>query len=182
MVIDTNVATMGSSTADFVLIPDVQDFVVTQKRPILPCYMYNSREENGDFYGRKDVLHRLEVALLPSLDCKKGSGGLRTFALCGMGGLGKTEVAVRFMLLHRKEFDAVFWLQADEPTKLREGFSSIATTLGLEDADEAKDQIASTDLAKAWLSKPFRDPNIGETQSSNVATWLLILDNADEPH
>ena len=34
-------------------------------------------------------------------------------ALTGLGGIGKTEVAARYVNLHRKDYDNGFWLQAD---------------------------------------------------------------------
>lgn len=144
--------------------------------------MYKSRDWNNAFWGRTDVLEKLSEALIPSAISEPSmEHGLRSFALSGLGGLGKTEIATKFMLMHKKEFDAIFWVQADEQTKLEEGFASIALTLGLEDAEAAKDQTASTDLARAWLAKPLKDPNASETDPANIARWLLILDNVDEP-
>lgn len=46
------------------------------------------------------------------------SEGLKQFALYGMGGLGKTEIATEFTFRHKEAFDAVFWIRADDPAKL----------------------------------------------------------------
>ena len=67
-----------------------------------------------------DVLERLKEALVPNDSYQAGNGGPRTFALCGLGGVGKTEIAVEFMFLQQKKFDAIFWLQADGLSKLTE--------------------------------------------------------------
>jgi hypothetical protein len=137
---------------------------------------------NNGFFRRPDVTARLELALLPGKDpaeTQEAAKDLKTFALCGIGGLGKTELASQFMFTHERKFNAVFWLQADEPTKLREGFSQAAVNLGLEDPGETKDQAVSADLVKAWLAKPIKNPDLSEDDPENMAKWLLILDNAD---
>lgn len=47
---------------------------------------------------------------------------VRQFALCGLGGVGKTEIAREFALRHKYAFDAIFWVTADEPAKPDECF------------------------------------------------------------
>lgn len=85
------------------------------------------------------------------------------------------------MTTYKLSFDAVFWIQADDVTKLKEGFSQIAIMLNLEDKGEAKDQVVSTNLVKHWLDSPTRDldAEIGSNSEVDEADWLLIFDNVD---
>ncbi|KAM0466841.1 hypothetical protein ACHAPV_000350 [Trichoderma viride] len=111
---------------------------------------------------------------------------LRQFALCGFGGVGKTEVAREFARRHRKSFDAVFWVVADEIAKLDHHFQQISLALGLETSSECKSQVVSREVVKGWFSNPRKDISAPDEfvqpgQTGPEATWLLIFDNADDP-
>ena len=180
--LNTGQGTTGSTTASYQMVPMVNEFTLSRRVPKLPCYIHKHQIRNKVFFGRSDILERLETALIPPCeeDEDHDPRELRTFSLCGLGGIGKSEIAAEFMFSNKGKFDAVFWLQADEPTKLREGFSEIAISLDLEDAADAKDQIASTNLVKGWLADPLKDPE-APVQDAARAKWLLIFDNVDNP-
>lgn len=105
---------------------------------------------------------------------------MKHIALCGMGGLGKTEIAIEYVYSCRGKFDAIFWIRADEEENLELDFSRVATSLGLEDPSEPNNQPVNRELAKGWLSnpkKPFEETS--DTVGQSEATWLVILNNAD---
>lgn len=111
---------------------------------------------------------------------------LRQFALCGFGGIGKTEIAREFSRRHKASFDAVFWVMADEIAKLDHHYQQISLALGLEDPSECKSQVVSREIVKGWLSDPRKhlsgsDEFVQPGQARAEATWLLIFDNADDP-
>ena len=128
------------------------------------------------FFGRQDVLKTIKEVLVPDPN-ESETGALRTYALCGLGGVGKTEIAVEFTFSQKAEFDAIFWIYADSTSKIREGYSQVASELELGDPLEANDQVASANLVKSWLTKPYRDPD--EITAADEPRWLMILDNAD---
>jgi hypothetical protein len=102
----------------------------------------------------------------------------RLFAICGMGGVGKTDLAIEYAYSRRKSFGAVFWLEAGGVSQLVSHFGRISTQLGLEDPDEAQDLESSKEIAKAWLNKPKRNGGQAHEAKENYS-WLLIFDNAD---
>lgn len=107
---------------------------------------------------------------------------MRAYALCGLGGVGKTELAIEFMFRNKDKFDAVFWLPADDVFKLRDAFSQIAIDLGLERLADAKDQVVSTHLVKGWLANPLKVQSVTKPEEcSDEASWLLIFDNVNSP-
>jgi hypothetical protein len=59
--------------------------------------------------------------------------GLRSFVICRMGGLGKTEVAIEYIFSTKVKFDAIFWVTADTIHKLNMGLSQVSRVLDLED-------------------------------------------------
>lgn len=83
----------------------------------------------------------------------------------------------------KKNYDAVFWVAADEPQKFAHRFQAIAIQLGLQDAADLEDAVVSRNLVLDWLSTPVKKlPNHPSIRIGNLeidATWLLILDNAD---
>jgi len=84
-------------------------------------------------------------------------------ALIGMGGIGKTAIAVEFAYQHRQEFDAVFFIQADTQESIAREFAEIAQTLGLSPGDEAHTRCTVLD----WLAQTRRK-------------WLMIVDNVED--
>ncbi|KAF2133133.1 hypothetical protein P153DRAFT_353544 [Dothidotthia symphoricarpi CBS 119687] len=107
----------------------------------------------------------------PSLPC----------SVYGPAGIGKTQVAVEFVYRHMQEFDAVFWVHADEASKLIEDINRITVHLGLVDEASADsgDQSLTRDLFKRWLGNPTISSK--SDLRSERANWLLILDHVIEP-
>ncbi|MCX7422555.1 MAG: tetratricopeptide repeat protein [Planctomycetia bacterium] len=112
------------------------------------------------FIGRDSFLSELQQ----KFEAARVAGRWPNQAVCGVGGLGKTQVAVEYALKHRDEYTAVLMVNADTPESLRSGLAGLAGVLhsGLDPAtpDDAKER-ATLD----WLQQ---HPG-----------WLLIVDNAD---
>lgn len=156
----------------------------TRREPLLPC-IYMPMARNEDFFGRDDTLQFLESQLCVDLAETSGAGqqstSLKTCSLYGPAGIGKTQVAVEFVYRHMKKFDAVFWVHADEASKLIEDVNRITVHLGLVDKTSADsgDQTLTRDLLKRWLGNPMTSSK--SAPGSERANWLLILDHVIEP-
>ncbi|KAJ5245741.1 hypothetical protein N7489_005837 [Penicillium chrysogenum] len=180
-------ATEGTSLSGFESVYPTTPSTEVWKTLNLPCFLLNTHSANEDFCGREDILEHLATELLPSKNIVTASGNaLRQFALCGFGGIGKTEIAREFSRRHKASFDAVFWVMADEIAKLDHHYQQISLALGLEDPSECKSQVVSREIVKGWLSNPRKhlsgsDEFVQPGQARAEATWLLIFDNADDP-
>jgi tetratricopeptide (TPR) repeat protein len=113
-------------------------------------------EANPFFTGREDLLCALREQLI-----SRGRA-----AVCGLGGIGKTQLAVCYAYRHRDSYSHVLWTRASTSHDLLTGFSELARLLGLPEAREAE-QKRAIDATRAWLEE-HND-------------WLLIFDNADQP-
>jgi hypothetical protein len=183
----SNRATEGTSLSGFELVYPTTPNTELRKTLHLPCVLLNTHSANENFCGREDILDRLAAELLPSKNIVTASStALQQFALCGFGGIGKTEIAREFSRRHKASFDAVFWVVADEIAKLDHNYQQISLALGLEDSSECKSQVVSREIVKGWLSNPRKylsgsDELVQPGQARSEATWLLIFDNADDP-
>jgi tetratricopeptide (TPR) repeat protein len=86
-------------------------------------------------------------------------------AMSGLGGVGKTQLAVEYAYRHAQDYEAVLWIPAANQETLLSGFASLADLLHLPERHES-DQQKRVEAVKRWLR-----------QQSH---WLLILDNADD--
>jgi tetratricopeptide (TPR) repeat protein len=80
----------------------------------------------------------------------------------GMGGVGKTQLAVEYAYAHAGDYDLVWWIAAEEPASIPDQFTALATRLGL-------DPITDPDTLRSQVHDELR----------SVPGWLLIFDNAD---
>ena len=103
---------------------------------------------------------------------------LRTFVLQGPGGIGKSQIANEYMWARKDEYDAIFWIKADDAASLEHEYSQIAVRLGLESADTTSNPSTSRDLVKAWLADPVKHLTPSEIRP---AKWFMVLDSADIP-
>lgn len=110
---------------------------------------------NSFFTGRSVLLERLHKQLFRR----------KRAALSGLGGIGKTQIAIEFAYRFREAYRAVFWVRAASRETLTADYVAIAHLLGVPGHDAQKQmQVVAT--VKRWLD---------EQQD-----WLLILDNADD--
>ncbi len=116
---------------------------------------------NLDFVGRTDDLERLHATLQ-----EREPVGIRPAGLTGMGGIGKTQLAVEYVYQQKDDFpDGIFWIDATGP--LAEGFARLATDSRLRWAQSNRPRDEQIRAACAELN---RRPNA-----------LLVLDNLPEP-
>ncbi|KAI9668709.1 MAG: hypothetical protein M1817_005200 [Caeruleum heppii] len=158
---------INASTASLSLLPSGPATAGTGVTPTptkarTPCVITTPHEENPDFVGREDVLKQVSEALSP---LSKETPSQRTFAICALGGMGKTQIALHYVFSHRDTFTVILWAHADSRAKLAESFSRFAVALGLMDESES-DHNTARQLLQEWL---------GTTDEP----WLLIFDNAD---
>src|SRR4051812_37928855 len=118
------------------------------------------RRHDPRFVGRAEEFASLEQVLAVT-----GRSALtQPASVHGLGGVGKTLLAVEYAYRHADDYDAVFWLAAENPTTLAPAFAELARTLGLPEAGEPDQNVRIVAVLR-WLEKNPR--------------WLLILDNAE---
>jgi hypothetical protein len=113
----------------------------------------------GFLAGRDDLLTGLHVRLT------SGAGPRpRTVALYGLGGAGKTSVAVEYAHEHLDEVGLAWQFAAENPAVLAAEFSELAAQLGVENVVGALDPVA-------WVHNVLAAFPDG---------WLLVFDNVPD--
>jgi hypothetical protein len=121
------------------------------------CYLV-PYPKNERFVGRADILELMCEELVPS---PSALTRLRSFALHGMPGVGKTQTALQFVYNNMKTFTTIFWISASSEEKILQGYVEIAKLLGLTKGITSPGSPESLDAVKQWLrnasmiDKPF---------------------------
>ncbi|KAK1961201.1 purine and uridine phosphorylase [Colletotrichum sublineola] len=90
-----------------------------------------------------------------------------TVALVGLGGVGKTQIAldIAYWVKENKPEYSVFWVPAVSLASFEQAYADIANELGISPQNEGEDVKSSV---KQFLS------------SKTAGSWFLIVDNADD--
>jgi tetratricopeptide (TPR) repeat protein len=135
----------------------------------------NLRRHNPGFVGRVVELRKLRFQLTG------GAVGVVT-AVHGIGGMGKTELAVTYAHAYAHTYQGGTWqVDADGHTDMLEAVSQLAHTpeLGLEVREE---QLADRQwLGRRVLARLAELTAAAREQDEGSAACLLLLDNVSEP-
>ncbi|MEV8549947.1 FxSxx-COOH system tetratricopeptide repeat protein [Streptomyces glaucescens] len=120
--------------------------------------VWNVRRRDPDFSGREELIDHLRDTLTVG-------SPVAIQALHGMGGVGKTQVAVEYAHRFAEQYDIVWWVDAGQPEHLPVQFGELATRLGI--ADPGREVEWNAGAALAHLAGTER--------------WLVVLDDANDP-
>lgn len=103
--------------------------------------------------------------------------GRRTAVVHGLGGIGKTQLAIAYIKRNRSYYSAALWLNAKDETALKQSFARAAEWIArhypsltyMESALESRDLDETVKAVKRWLDEPMND------------RWLVVYDNYDSP-
>jgi tetratricopeptide (TPR) repeat protein len=116
---------------------------------------------NPFFTGREEILEVLHTQLSDN----QVIALTQSSALHGLGGVGKTQIALEYAYRHSLEYSAVFWIGAETEEQIVSSLLRIAEVLQLPGRDD-KDQQQAIAAVQRWLSVHDQ--------------WLLIWDNVED--
>lgn len=123
---------------------------------------------NPRFTGREPMLAELRAKL------EAGGSALLTCTLHGMGGVGKTQLAIEYAHRYAGDYDLVWWVPAQQRAGVRASLTELAHRLGPGGA--GTDTVSGAAGGEPW-SRALAALRRGEPG----AHWLLVYDNADRP-
>ncbi|ASW54132.1 FxSxx-COOH system tetratricopeptide repeat protein [Plantactinospora sp. KBS50] len=123
--------------------------------------VFRAPVRNARFTGRDDDLAQLRGQLRSS-----GSAVVLPVALQGMGGVGKTQLALEYVHRFKSAYDLVWWVQADPPEFVDTSLADLGSRL------ELPVEPALLETVRAVLQALSRN--------EPYERWLLVYDNAEE--
>ena len=127
-----------------------------RRRPQTLPAVWNVEPRNRTFTGRENVLTHVRQQL---------AAGDTAQALCGLGGVGKTQLVIEYAHRFADDYDLVWWVDAEQPTLIGEQLATLAI------AAEWADTHVDTPTA---VREAFR-------RLRGQARWLVVFDNAETP-
>ncbi|MFE2747554.1 tetratricopeptide repeat protein [Streptomyces scopuliridis] len=113
-------------------------------------------------WGRDELLDEL-LAVVRDGGHQEDAG--RVHVVQGLGGVGKTSVAVSVAHRLQRETDQVWWIGAQDASRFNGGLTALARQLGVPDEEIAAGRLAD----QLWRRLSALD-----------GPWLLVVDNADD--
>ncbi|KAK6362595.1 hypothetical protein TWF730_000052 [Orbilia blumenaviensis] len=151
---DADLANEASHTTRLVDTTDTS----SSKRPFMVPF-----PQDDKFIGREDILDKLDLGDRQTAPIKH-----RRDALVGLGGVGKSQIAIEYAYRVRDHSPqtAVFWIHASTKARFGQAYQEMAEKLKIPGRSDPKVNILP--LVYDWLS--------GEASGR----WLIILDNVDD--
>jgi tetratricopeptide (TPR) repeat protein len=123
--------------------------------------LWSVPQRNGTFTGRRRALEALRNRMAASGSMANPQ------ALHGLGGVGKTQIALEYAHRFKADYDIVWWVSAQQTSLVRASLSNLADALGRRAGESVTERIRSA-LEALRQGVPYR-------------RWLIIFDNADDP-
>jgi FxsC-like protein len=120
---------------------------------------------NAWFTGREADLGRLRAHLL-----EYGTGGVPSVALQGLGGIGKTQLALEYAHRFKTNYDAIWWLNCGQPAFIEPSLADLAQRLRESWGLNVVPSANPTETARQVL----------DLLSRGGPRWLLVFDDADQ--
>ncbi len=125
---------------------------------LLPPIWNVPHGRNPNFTGRTDLLSGLYDSL------HAGNATVLRQALRGLGGVGKTQLALEYAYRYANDYSEVWWVPSE--TSPATVYAELSRELGLPEADAQESEVRER-AVKHWLERHDG--------------WLLVFDNAAEP-
>jgi hypothetical protein len=136
--------------------------------------------KSSQFVKRESELEAIQKALQPNDPDRVNQ--LTQCILHGMGGVGKTETALEYAYRHMSDYEAVFWIDAEQETQRVRAYTRIGKKLGrikdevqvggAEEIDKTREKLE--DMGK------FQTALGGSANNDTDKRWLLIFDNVEQ--
>jgi len=114
---------------------------------------------NPNFIGRERLLEDLHNSLTSGKH-------FVIVAVIGLGGVGKTQLALEYSYRHMEDYKVIWWVQSGDRTILAANYASLSSSLNLPEKDDPEQEVIIK-AVRNWLAQN--------------GDWLLVFDNVQRP-
>jgi tetratricopeptide (TPR) repeat protein len=120
---------------------------------------------NVQFTGRAEDLNRLRAQLH-----EQDTGSSARIALQGLGGVGKTQLAMEYVQRFRTDYDLVWWIDCERPAFIDASLADLGERMR---TDFGINVVPSANVGEVTRQ-------VLDVLGRGEQRWLLVFDNADE--
>ncbi|EED12079.1 conserved hypothetical protein [Talaromyces stipitatus ATCC 10500] len=121
---------------------------------------------NRNFHGRTADLEAIHSALSGNLTDPTSAVHQNSCLVYGIGGIGKTQVALEYVHRYRDSYNYIFWIRSQTEPEMVQDMTKILDILNL-DRPENAGSGAIADVVRTWFTNTTESP------------WLIVFDNVE---
>ena len=129
---------------------------------------------SGSFVDRDTEMERIEHSLLPS----GRQDGRKIHVLHGLGGIGKTQLAIAYARKHQEVYSAILWINGNSKDTVLQSLSAFATYARIDGVQQStvdptrhsEETAEKADAVLRWLAL------------ERNRQWLVVFDNVDRDY
>lgn len=122
----------------------------------------NVPPRNRAFTGRVQLMEDLHRRL------QEGTTAVLPEALQGLGGVGKSQLAVEYVYRHQNQYQVIWWIPSEQSQQIRQLLVELARRLGLDVGSGEANTAVPAVIEALRIGEPYKN-------------WLLVFDNAEDP-
>jgi NB-ARC domain len=137
-------------------MPQMETLVQPQENKFLIPY-----DRNPHFTGRIEFFDSLDAKLRDEVEGKYN----HKVAIFGLGGIGKTQIAIEYAYRSRSFYERIYWINGGDKVALVSSYVKIAGAANLCLQEQASPESV-VNAVQLWLQ--------------GIQSWLMIFDNVDD--
>ncbi|ROT37152.1 FabD/lysophospholipase-like protein [Sodiomyces alkalinus F11] len=168
-------AEIAEATRKYILSAEMLEF-----GPYRTSFTLEGVPVSGKFVARPLDTAELEHHLLPQQSVSEEDGRCKVFVLHGLGGMGKTQLAVDFARRHKPTFSSVFWLDGRSEERVIQSLAKCASRIPAgQIADRSRTRNISNLVDKEDIRAAAKE-TLNWLALEENRDWLLVFDNVDQ--
>ncbi|MEU6304093.1 FxSxx-COOH system tetratricopeptide repeat protein [Streptomyces chartreusis] len=134
----------------------------------LPALLVNVPLRNTTFVGRQALLRAVEEQL-----GAQDTAAVLPHALHGLGGVGKSQLALEYIYSHQHDHKVICWIPAERETLILAALTQLAAQLGVLPTGQGSTDAPAANTAVPAVLEALRS-------GTPYGNWLLVFDNAED--